>query len=100
MAHYYGVHKFYSIINYAIETLYSILTFNYTEPEDSMTPVPSKRIQVGQTTYILYHGQISWLEAVTFCRSQGARLAILKNENIVNIISSNMMISRPGNRFY
>lgn len=91
-----------SKIPYTNSTLFSrgncdtkILIF--LESDDSMnTPVPSKWVQVQKNTYTLYHGKVTWTEAVTFCRSKGTRLAVIKDKNVVNILTTSMTKSRPG----
>ncbi|XP_011296863.1 uncharacterized protein [Fopius arisanus] len=59
------------------------------------SPVPSKWIQINRNTYVLYHGRVTWPEAATFCRTKGARLAILKNSMIINILTNSMTKTRP-----
>ncbi|XP_033220266.1 uncharacterized protein LOC117174919 isoform X2 [Belonocnema kinseyi] len=64
--------------------------------EDSLkSPVPSKWIQIHRSTYTLYHGKVTWDEAATFCRKQGARLAIIKNLNVIEILTNSMTKTRP-----
>lgn len=58
--------------------------------------MPSKWIQIHRSTYTLYHGKVTWDEAATFCRKQGARLAIVKNPNIIEILTNSMTKTRPG----
>ena len=60
------------------------------------SPVPSKWIKIQRSTFTLYHGKVTWDEAATFCRKQGARLAILKNTNVIEILTNSMAKSRPG----
>ncbi|XP_063978773.1 uncharacterized protein LOC135163340 [Diachasmimorpha longicaudata] len=59
------------------------------------SPVPSKWVQINRNIYVLYHGRITWREAATFCRTKGARLAILKNSVVVNILANSMAKTRP-----
>ncbi|XP_058805621.1 uncharacterized protein LOC131672431 [Phymastichus coffea] len=64
--------------------------------DDSMkSPVPSKWVKINQHVYTLYHGRVTWVEAVIFCRAQGMRLAIINNQNVINALSSSMTQSRP-----
>ena len=61
-------------------------------------PVPAKWVQINRNTFTLYHGRVTWIEAVTFCRAQGTRLAVIKNQNIINILVNSMTKSRPGKK--
>ncbi|XP_031787375.2 C-type mannose receptor 2-like [Nasonia vitripennis] len=64
--------------------------------DDAMnSPVPSKWAQVQKNTYTLYHGRVTWTEAVTFCRSKGTRLAVIKDKNVINVLTNSMTKSRP-----
>lgn len=68
-----------------------------TESEESVRkPVPSKWMQIQRHTYTLYHARITWEEAAIYCRLLGARLAILKNSNIIEILVNSMTKARPG----
>ncbi|XP_043468856.1 C-type mannose receptor 2-like [Leptopilina heterotoma] len=66
------------------------------KPDDSLkSPVPAKWIQIQRSTFTLYHGKVTWDEAATFCRKQGARLAILQNLNVIEILTNSMTKTRP-----
>ncbi|XP_012274352.1 C-type mannose receptor 2 [Orussus abietinus] len=66
------------------------------KPEASLkNPVPSKWVQIHKSIYTLYHGRLTWPEAAAFCRSQGARLAIVNNRSTIDILTSSMTKTRP-----
>ncbi|KAK0083519.1 hypothetical protein PV325_008673 [Microctonus aethiopoides] len=58
-------------------------------------PVPSKWVRINKNTFTLYHGKVTWQEAATFCRAQGARLAILKSTIVIRILANSMTKTRP-----
>ncbi|KAK0180439.1 hypothetical protein PV327_006080 [Microctonus hyperodae] len=58
-------------------------------------PVPSKWVRINKNTFTLYHGRVTWQEAATFCRAQGARLAILKSTIVIRILANSMTKTRP-----
>ncbi|KAG7199518.1 hypothetical protein KM043_014135 [Ampulex compressa] len=65
-------------------------------PEEGVKkPVPSKWVRIRRNTYILYHARVTWHEAATYCRLMGARLAVLKNLNVIEILASGMTTTRP-----
>lgn len=74
-----------------------IIFFFLIGTDDSFKkPIPSKRIKINKSTFILYHGKVTWHEAAAYCRSFAARLAILKNPNIIEMLTHSMIKARPG----
>ncbi|XP_015587299.1 uncharacterized protein LOC107264003 isoform X2 [Cephus cinctus] len=66
------------------------------KPEEAVkTPVPSRWINVNKNTYSLYHARVTWHEAAGFCRSQGMRLAVVKNPSVIDILTKSMTKARP-----
>ncbi|XP_014235762.1 uncharacterized protein LOC106658365 [Trichogramma pretiosum] len=75
--------------------------------DSNQNGIPSKYVVIGKSTFSLYHRKSTWLEAATFCRDQGARLAIIKNKFVARVIANSMTTTRPdfeqvwiGARFY
>ncbi|XP_032672423.1 uncharacterized protein LOC116844669 [Odontomachus brunneus] len=63
--------------------------------EDVGKPVPSKWLRIQQRTYTLYHARVTWEEAAIHCRLLGARLAIMENSNVIEILANSMTRTRP-----
>nr|XP_012220293.1 PREDICTED: uncharacterized protein LOC105671033 [Linepithema humile] len=63
--------------------------------EETGKPIPFKWVQIQQHTYTLYHARFTWEEAAVYCRLLGARLAILKSSNIIEILANTMTKARP-----
>nr|CAD7568474.1 unnamed protein product [Timema californicum] len=62
---------------------------------DSETPVTSRRLRAGSSQYTLYHARFTWNDAVSFCRQNGKRLAIIPNKETAMSISQAMTKARP-----
>ncbi|KAH0548845.1 hypothetical protein KQX54_003197 [Cotesia glomerata] len=59
------------------------------------SPIPSKWVQINRNTFTLYHGKVTWQEAAIYCRTQGSRLAVIKNLIVTHILSNSMTKTRP-----
>lgn len=80
---------------------WTLKCFNYLsiEPEEGVgKPIPSKWVQIQRRTYTFYHARFTWEEAAVYCRLLGARLAILSNSNVIEILANVMTKARPGKR--
>ncbi|XP_068083936.1 uncharacterized protein [Anabrus simplex] len=59
-------------------------------------PVPTKWVKVnGTSLLILYHGRVSWMDAVAYCRQQGHRLAVIPGPHVVDLLDHAMKHARP-----
>lgn len=73
--------------------------FLSTGPEEGVgKPIPSKWVQIQRHTYTFYHAKFTWEEAAVYCRLLGARLAILSNSDVIEILANIMTKARPGKR--
>lgn len=71
------------------------------EPEEGVgKPIPSRWIQVQRHTYTFYHAKFTWEEAAIYCRLLDARLAILSNSDVIEILANTMTKARPGKKIY
>ncbi|KAM0731113.1 C-type mannose receptor 2 [Formica fusca] len=66
-------------------------------PEEGVgKPIPSKWVQIQRHTYTFYHAKFTWEEAAVYCRLLGARLAILSNSDVIEILANIMTKARPN----
>lgn len=61
-------------------------------------PISSKGVQIQRHTYTFYRAKFTWEEAAVYCRLLGARLAILSNSDVVEILANTMTKARPGKK--
>ncbi|KAF2899177.1 hypothetical protein ILUMI_06997 [Ignelater luminosus] len=50
--------------------------------------LPAQSIKIESSIFTFYHSKISWSDALAFCRSLGQRLAVLPNNKVVRLLTS------------
>lgn len=55
--------------------------------------------KVGEDNFILFSGELTWLEAVIQCRQRGLQIAEVTTMNQAQSLATGMLRVRPSNRF-